>query len=73
MSDEKLTVADVLAHASETVWLVAEAFGADRNCEGCRKVVRKCDRRDLGYVCMVHRGPPRPVVPPAVRAIGRGR
>lgn len=35
------------AHLTETIWLVAEAFGADRECAGCQKVVRDADRRKI--------------------------
>ena len=45
-------------HLAGTVWLVAEAFGADRECMACQKVVRHMDRRELGTVCGLHRTPP---------------
>lgn len=41
----------------ETVWLVAEAFGADRSCDGCRKVVRKLSKREAGWRCALHWSP----------------
>lgn len=48
-----------LEYMSETVWLVAEAFGADRNCPGCQKVVRHMDRREVGTRCGLHWSPER--------------
>lgn len=45
---------DAITHLTETVWLVAEAFGAKRDCVSCEAVVRKLDKRRLGYVCLRH-------------------
>jgi hypothetical protein len=44
----------VREHLTDTVWLVAEAFGADRECVGCQKVVRSMSR-EHGSVCGLHR------------------
>ena len=39
----------------ETVWLVAESFGAERNCPACQTVMGRIDRRQLdGSVCPRH-------------------
>ena len=45
---------EIRSHLTETIWLVAEAVGLDRNCPGCVKSIRKIDKRDLGYVCLKH-------------------
>ena len=47
-------VSRMQAHLTETVWLVAVAYGADRDCPGCQKVVRKLDARESGYACLNH-------------------
>jgi hypothetical protein len=44
----------IIERMSETVWLVAEAFGGRRDCPACQKVVRHMDRRELGSVCALH-------------------
>lgn len=46
----------IQAHLTETVWLVAETYGADRTCAACRRVVHALDARDTGYVCVKHCG-----------------
>jgi hypothetical protein len=45
--------ADVTNAAREAVWRIAEAFGADRNCEGCQKVARKAEQGEV-YACVRH-------------------
>lgn len=49
-----LTADQVREHLTETIWLVVEAFGGDRNCAGCQKVVRHMDRREYGSICAFH-------------------
>jgi len=50
---------EVREHLSETVWLVAEYFGAVRGCWGCMKAIRKWDQRtEMGTVCFGHMRPP---------------
>lgn len=40
---------------TETAWLIAESFGADRNCPACQTVMRRIDRRQLdGTTCLGH-------------------
>ncbi len=49
------TKEEVQEHLTETIWIVAEAYGANRDCEGCRTVVRRHDRREKPEtVCLLH-------------------
>ena len=40
---------------TESCWLIAESFGADRKCGGCQTVMRRLDRRQYdGTGCAQH-------------------
>lgn len=55
-----LLLPDALSHQQQAqvealVWRVAEAYGADRTCEACSKVICKLDRSDPEhYQCAIH-------------------
>jgi hypothetical protein len=60
LSFEDATKEEVREHLTETIWLVAESYGADRECEGCRTVVRRADRHDKPLSrCARHPGSPK--------------
>ena len=46
MAETNSELEQLREHLTETVWRVAEAFGASRTCPGCAKVVRFIDRRE---------------------------
>ncbi len=55
-----LLLPDALSHQQQSqvealVWRVAEAYGADRTCEACCKVIDNLDRTDPeSYRCLIH-------------------
>lgn len=52
----------VRAHLTETIWLFAEMFGAQRDCPSCQKAIRKWDERELGGACLAHFAPDKRMV-----------
>ena len=54
-SYDDATKDEVRAWFEETAWIIAESFGADRNCGGCRTIMRRVDRRQWdGSGCVRH-------------------